>query len=153
MPSRGNRKGVILRVLKNHPVNSALLGPRKNTPYAELGIRVIYSQAFVPAPLTTGYISRLVQISVTNPIAFSKAIAAKGVVSFGGSGSVVDSFDSSNTNYSTGGKYDITKRRGNGGIVTDSTAAPAIAVGNAHVYGVTDTGPGGTVTVQGAGTV
>lgn len=113
---------------------------------------VIYSQGFVPAPLGQGYISRLVQVITTNPITFSKAVAAKGFVDLAGQ-STVDSFDSSNTNYSTGGRYDPAKRRANGGVVTNSRGTPAIDVSNGHIYGPVDTGPGGTVTTAGGGTV
>src|SRR5205823_697744 len=96
------------------------------------------------------------QVNMTNnPLAFTKAIAAKGTITMSG-GSVVDSFNSSNTNYSTGGMYDPAKRRANGSVVTDSTATgahPAINVGTAHNYGTADTGPGGAVTPSSSGTV
>jgi hypothetical protein len=41
MPSRRNKKGWFFSVLKNHPVNSALPGAKRNIPYAALGIRAI----------------------------------------------------------------------------------------------------------------
>jgi hypothetical protein len=42
MPSRRNKKGWFFSILKNHPVNSALFGAKRNIPYAELGIMVIF---------------------------------------------------------------------------------------------------------------
>jgi hypothetical protein len=42
MLSRRNKKGWFFSVLKNHPVNSALPGAKRNIPYAELGIRAIF---------------------------------------------------------------------------------------------------------------
>jgi hypothetical protein len=112
----------------------------------------IYSQGYVPAPLGRGYISRLVQVITTNPIIFTKAIAAKGTVDLNGQ-TMVDSYDSSNTNYSTAGRYDPAKRRANGGVVTNSRGTPAVDVGNGHIYGQVDTGPGGTVNYTSGGTV
>ena len=106
---------------------------------------LIYSSGFVPVPLGAGYISRTVRVVVTNQATFAHAIAAKSTITFGGS-SVVDSFDSSNTNGSTSGRYDPAKRSANVEVVTDSNAKPAVNVrGSAHVYGHVETGPGGTV--------
>ncbi len=113
---------------------------------------VIYSQGFVPAPLGQGFISRLVRVDVTNAVVFTKAIAAKGTIDLNGQ-TTVDSYDSSNTNYSTGGRYDLAKRRDNGGVYTDSNANPAIDAGNGHIYGLVDTGPLGTVSTTAGGTV
>jgi hypothetical protein len=111
---------------------------------------VIYSQGFVPAPLGKGYISRKVQVTVTNAAIFTKGIQAKGQVDLNGQ-STVDSYDSSNTNYSTAGRYDVSKRRDNGGVVTDSNANPAIDVGNGHIYGMADTGATGTTAYNSSG--
>ncbi|MDB6065919.1 MAG: hypothetical protein JWR26_2127 [Pedosphaera sp.] len=114
---------------------------------------IIYSQGFVPAPLSTNqYISRMVQVMTTNPATFTKAIAAKGIVNLSGS-AVVDSFNSSDPSHSTNGMYAASLHSANGGVVTDSTATPAINVGTADIYGRTDTGAGGTVTTSGSGSV
>jgi hypothetical protein len=113
---------------------------------------LIYSTGFVPAPLSRGYISRTVRVQVTGRSTFANAIAAKQTISFTGGGSV-DSFDSSNTNGSTGGLYDPAKRSANGTVATDSQAKPAISVGTGHIYGFANTGPGGTVTTGSSGTV
>jgi hypothetical protein len=113
---------------------------------------VIYSKGYVPAPLGQGYISRLVQVILVTSSTFNKAIQAKGLIDLSGQ-SIVDSYDSSNTNYSTGGQYDPSKHKANGSVVSDSRNNPAVNVGNGHIYGQIDTGPGGTVTVNGGGTV
>ena len=113
---------------------------------------VVLSQGFVPGPYQDGYISRTVQVRLTNSPAFTRAIAAKGMVDLSGQ-AVVDSFDSSSTNYSTGGAYDSSKRKSNGSVVTNSKGNPAIDVGNGHIYGTTDNGPGGTVASNSGGTV
>jgi hypothetical protein len=104
----------------------------------------IQSAGFVPAPLRDGqFISRLVQVTLTNPPSeFSRAIAANGSVQLSG-GSTVDGYSSAL------GAYDVaTNRNASGGIATDSQQASAINVGSAHVYGTAVTGPGGTVSVS-----
>ena len=74
---------------------------------------IIYSQGFVPAPLKVGYIARKVMVTATNRSIFSHAIAARGKIDLNGQ-STVDSYDSSSTNYSTGHKYDASKRKSGG---------------------------------------
>jgi hypothetical protein len=113
---------------------------------------VIYSQGYVLAPVGTNYISRQVRVATTNPAVFTHAIAAKGAITLSG-GSTVDSFNSANPLYSTNGMYIASRSEANGGIVTDSTASPAISVGTANVYGKVDTGVGGTVSTSGPGSV
>jgi hypothetical protein len=113
---------------------------------------VIYSTGYVLAPVGTNYISRQVRVATTNPVVFTKAIAAKGAITLGG-GATVDSFNSANPLYSTNGMYIASLREANGSVVTDSTANPAINVGTANVYGKVDTGPGGTVSTSGPGSV
>jgi hypothetical protein len=56
----------------------------------------------------------------------------------------VDSFDSSDPNYSTGGQYDPTKRSANALLLSNSTNSAAISLGTATIYGSVDTGPGVT---------
>ena len=112
----------------------------------------IYSKGFVPAPLGQGYISRLVQVNLATSPTFDKAIRARGALDLSGQ-AMVDSYDSSNTNYSTGGQYDFAKRKAGGDVVSNSRNNPAVNVGNGHIYGHVDTGPGGTVTVNGGGSV
>jgi hypothetical protein len=106
---------------------------------------LIYSQGFVPSPLSSSqYISRMVKVGTTNPPnTFSRALAATGPITMSGGG-VVDGFDSRI------GSYDSTTNRyANGGLATDSTASPAVKVGTAQVYGTVTTGPGGTISVSG----
>jgi hypothetical protein len=119
---------------------------------ASSSMPVIYSQGFVPAPLGQGYISRLVRVILITSASFNKAIQARGSIDLSGQ-SMVDSYDSSNTNYSTGGLYDPAKHKSNGDVVSNARGNGAVNVGNGHIYGTVDTGPGGTVTVNGGGTV
>jgi hypothetical protein len=81
-------------------------------------------------------------------VAASAAIMVTGTVQFSGFNVTVDSFDSSNTNYSTGGLYDATKALANGDVVTSSSVSNAIYIGDSKVYGSVHTGPGGIVGVD-----
>jgi len=75
-------------------------------------------------------------------------IRAKGKVTFIGGGSL-DSFDSSDANYSNNGQYDPAKRKANGIVLSNSSAADAIHVDDAYIYGMLTTGAGGgTVTID-----
>lgn len=112
----------------------------------------ICSQGFVPAPLDSGYISRLVQVTLTNSIQYGKAISAKGKIDLNGQ-TTVDAFDSTDPTYSTGGSYDPAKRKDGADVVTNSGLNPAVDAGNGHIYGKVSTGAGGTVTATSGGTV
>jgi hypothetical protein len=70
------------------------------------------------------------------------------------SGGLIDSFDSSDPQYSTNGLYTAAKRKDNGVALSNSTNSAAIAVGTGRIYGSVVTGPGpGTVTVGSSGAV
>jgi hypothetical protein len=104
---------------------------------------IIYSTGYVPSPLQKGhYICRTVKFTPTNAATvFTEAIACQGIISLAG-GAVVDGYNSSV------GSYDLsTNRLANAGISTDSSAVPAVYIGNAQVYGPVGTGPGGTISV------
>jgi len=70
------------------------------------------------------------------------------VTATGRGGGSLDSFDSSDPQYSTNGQYDPLKRKSNGIALSNSSMLDAIHVDTAHVYGSVTTGPGGTVTVN-----
>lgn len=104
---------------------------------------IIYSTGYVPSPLQEGcYISRTVKFTPTNAATvFTAAIACQGTIRLSG-GPAVDGYNSS-----VGG-YDLTTNRlANAGIATDSSASPAVYIGNAKVYGPVATGPGGTISI------
>ncbi len=90
---------------------------------------IIQSAGYVRSPLSDNqYISRVVQVTATNPpTLFGRAIAANGTVKLSG-GSQVDGYNSTN------GPYDLsTNRNASGGIATNSKQDNAIDVGSAHV--------------------
>jgi len=111
---------------------------------------VITVKGSMRAPLQTNYITRTIQVKTKFNRRFPQAILSKGGISIGGSGNI-DSFDSTNSAYSTGGQYDPSKRHDQATIATDSKTSGAINIGNATVYGKAATGPGGTILVGGSG--
>jgi hypothetical protein len=120
---------------------------------------LVTSTAYVPGPISTPPLSRTVRVETKmriNP-ALKGAMVVTSTMDWSGQGCTSDSFDSSNTNYSTGGVYDPAKARDHGDISTLSSADGAIDIGNGNVKGMVHTGPGGkqdvTATVGSGGSV
>jgi len=113
------------------------------------GQPVIQSRGFVRAPLRSNeYISRLVRVTLTRPSSsFNKAIVVNTSISFGGSATIVDSFNSNIAPYTN------TVHGTNGGLATNSKQSGALDVQSADVYGTVTTGPGGVVATGSSGTV
>src|SRR5581483_11560728 len=86
---------------------------------------------------------RAVTIPARVPL-FQNAIVAINSFSANGNNWVLDSFDSSSTNYSTSGQWDATKRKANGNVATGSAVTGGINMGNGNIYGHVYTGPGTT---------
>jgi hypothetical protein len=108
---------------------------------------VITVQGFLLTPVHSNYLSRTVQVKTKLNHRYPQAIFAKGSISLGGSSSI-NSFNSTNAAYNTGGQYDATKARDRATVATDSKTAGSLNVGNANIYGKVATGPGGTVVVN-----
>src|ERR1051325_5697930 len=70
---------------------------------------VIISQGYVQAPVQNNYICRTVKAICKKRSPFQGAVTATGIISC--SGGTIDSFDSSDANYSTGGLYDAAKKK------------------------------------------
>jgi hypothetical protein len=73
-------------------------------------------------------------------------------VDFSGFNVTTDSFDSSDPNYSTDGRYDPLKAKDNGDVATTSAAEEALGIGNAKIQGKLRTG-GGQAKVGAQGSV
>ena len=108
----------------------------------------IVSVGFGRVPGQTNFTRRTVLVMTKeNPPPYG--IVAKELITLGGSASDtpwVDSFDSTDPNYSTAGQYDPLKRNDRAGVATLSRAVPAISTGSGEIWGSATTGPGGTVT-------
>jgi hypothetical protein len=116
---------------------------------------VIVASSEVVGPVAGPKVFRTVQV-LTKPkplIPTPGAMVVVSTVNFAGSGITTDSFDSSNTNYSTGGMYDSKKALDHGDVCTISSTANLLNVGNGKVKGMVRTGPEGQATVGSVGSV
>ena len=108
---------------------------------AEGWVRHPQTQEMLPKP-------RTIKVTTTNDAIFAKGLVAKGKIDLAGNGILSDSFDSTDSTKSTGGKYDAAKRGDNGDIATNSSVVDSLSVWNAEVFGKTSTGPGGNVEIS-----
>ncbi len=115
---------------------------------------VIISTGFVPVlyvstATSTNYLSRRVKVVTQQQAVTPGGLNAIGSITISGA-AYLDSFDSSDPNYSANGLYVASKRKANALALTDSGAAGAVSLaGSAMIYGSVTTGPGGTVTFSG----
>jgi hypothetical protein len=104
---------------------------------------VIISIGYGRIPMTTNFTSRrLMATTRLGPPGFG--VVGKESVKMNGN-PFMDSYNSSDENFSTGGFYDPAKRRDRIGVGTLSSNSPAINTGNGSIFGSASTGPGGTV--------
>jgi hypothetical protein len=111
------------------------------------------STGYVRPPLSTVFLSRTIEAnaSLTNQI-FTKAMIAKKHIR-AGKGTLIDSFDSSSSKYSTGGKYDPAKRRDTASVAATSDNKHAIKVDKTRIYGDAATSAKGGVEFKNTGTL
>lgn len=115
-------------------------------------------QGFLAAAGVTLYadtgIRRRVFVQTAKDPLFSVAMAALGRIDMKGNNVATDSYDSSSDKYSTNGRYDPTKRKDGGDVVTNgSITNSGIFVGNANVMGHVKTGPDGILAIGAQGSV
>ena len=115
---------------------------------------VIESTGFVRIPLEDNeFVARRVRVTTQGGSMFMKAMVARGQINVNGNNIATDSFDSANSLYSTNGQYDVTKRRDNGDVATNSGLVNSLSVGNADIRGHISTGPGGSASIGPNGSV
>ncbi len=102
---------------------------------------------------SAGYTKRAVLAGTTNVPTFTKALVARRGIDMNGNGVFVDSFDSSNTNFSTNKRWVWSKHRANGDIASNDTITNTISIQNANIWGRVATGPHGTVSIGSQGCV
>lgn len=106
----------------------------------------IYSEAYVPAPMSTNYVLREVRVGLTGSSGpAGRGLTAKGAITFGGQGGF-DSYNSANGPYVSG------VHGTNGVVLTDTNCVAAINVTGGDIYGMCVTGPNGTVACSGGST-
>src|SRR5258706_559987 len=116
---------------------------------------IILSKGYVTAPISNSKILRTVQITTAPKpgIDAPGAMVVSTAINFNGFNISTDSFDSSNTNYSTAGLYDANKAEDHGDVVTLSSGLNAIDVGNGKIKGSVHTAPGGVPKIGASGSV
>lgn len=102
-----------------------------------------FTNFFGPPTNSAGFF-RLMANPGPGPI-YQFAIACGSNIALRGNGNIIDSFDSSDTNYSTAGRWDATKRKANANVATSSSGLPAMDLGNSIIYGSIFTVPGTTM--------
>jgi hypothetical protein len=102
--------------------------PNETTP-------VIVSQGFVRVPGKTNFISRTVRVNTKLNGPPLNGMVVVTTADINGNQISVDSFNSTNSAFSTDGKYDISKRRDKALLATLSSLTNAIDLGNAKVWG------------------
>lgn len=114
----------------------------------------VTSRGEVLAPLQGDrWISRSVRVRTKWNRRFPQSVLVKGSVDLGGSSSRIDSFNSTNTLYSTDGKYDPAKATAEASVVSLANVPGQFDIANTRIYGRIGTSPGGTVTLGANGAV
>lgn len=104
-------------------------------------------------PAQDGSLTRAVRVKTRLNQKFPNGILSKGTVKLGGSGRI-DSFNSTILTESDAlGQYNPLTATDRATVVTTSTAAGVINVGNMSIYGSIATGPGGTADISPQGNV
>ncbi len=116
---------------------------------------VLVSVAYVPGPISRPPISRTVQVGTKGKsiAGIPSGMVVSTTIELKGGGVAIDSFNSSDSKYSTGGMYDPTKAKDTAQVTTTSTKGNDINVGNASIKGSVHTGPGSKVGTGAHGSV
>jgi hypothetical protein len=97
------------------------------------------------------WVRRTIQVTAVRASRFPKGMLAKSYIDMNGNNITTDSYDSSNSLYSTSGRYDPAKARENGDVGTNLTLTNSVNVGNANIKGSVATGPGGSISIGPSG--
>jgi hypothetical protein len=73
------------------------------------------------------------------------ALTAIGMITLNANNVSIDSYDSTDPNYSTNGLYDVSRRKDNGDVISSSASTNAISIANCIIAGHIKTGPGGSI--------
>lgn len=105
---------------------------------------VIVSQGFVRPPSQTNFISRTIRVKTKlDGYVMPGMVVVETAKLSGGSKMTVDSYNSTNSAYSTDGKYDSSKRGDKAYLATLSTKTNAVDLGNTQVWGKVASGHNG----------
>lgn len=111
----------------------------------------IVSQGKATASIGPPIVKQL-EIKVQRKSQFASGLVAKDTITFSGGNAYVDSYNSGDPTYSTGGMYDASKKKDNGTVGSVSVAVDSISISNSDVWGYVATGgafpsvgPNGTI--------
>ena len=125
------------------PVTRSLTGGVYGVVISADTFPVIYATGYTKVPALSANLSRTIKVNTTAAPLFGVGMAAHHDITFTGTKLTVDSYDSSDDRYSTGGLYDPAKRKAGGDVA--SNYGP-IGLQNAEVKGKVYSGPTGTYT-------
>jgi hypothetical protein len=113
---------------------------KSNTPYSF----TVTSSGFYPMPGSGQFVNRSVRIGASNMPIFTASIVLIEKLDMNGNNVLTDSYDSTDENKSTLGKYDPLKAGDKGDVACIGGVKDAYGVGNANIWGRSYTGPGTT---------
>ena len=93
-----------------------------------------------PLAANASTITRRVRVTTMNNALYAKGMVAINDINWVGN-IMSDSFDSTDPTYSTQGRYDMTKRKANGSVASNSGN---VSMGGGTIYGGVSTGPNGS---------
>jgi hypothetical protein len=99
------------------------------------------------------YLGRGVRVRARTARIFTKGLVANGQIDMNGNNITADSYNSTNSLYSTNGKYDPAKKLDGGDVATNSGLTNSLSIGNADIMGRISTGPGGSISIGAQGQV
>jgi hypothetical protein len=132
------------------PVARSLTDGSYSVVYTSDTFPIIYSTGYVTIPTLSATLRRVIRVSTTNAPFFSVALGARNGIDLKGNNINTDSFNSSQANLSTGGRYDPSKTSTNGDL---ASIAGIVNVGNANVNGSVSLGVTATDSIQNNGSV
>lgn len=132
------------------PMSRSLSNGSYSVVYTTDPMPVIYSTGYVTIPSLSAQLTRTIKITTKTYPLFTAAMAVLYNINLNGNGVTTDSFDSSNTNLSTNGRYDPLKTSTNGTI---ASLLGIVNVGNADVHGTVYLGPTANYSIQANGLI
>jgi hypothetical protein len=132
------------------PMSRSLSNGSYSVVYTTDPLPTIYSTGYVTIPSLSAQLTRTIKITTRTYPLFAGAMSVLYNINLNGNGVTTDSFDSSNTNLSTNGRYDPSKTSTNGTI---ASLLGIVNVGNANIHGSVLLGPTASSSVQANGFV
>lgn len=130
------------------PVNRNLQGGFYSVVISQSAPPTIYATGYVTVPISGDEVSRTVRVTTAAQGLFIFDLGAVDNINFNGNGVASDSYNSHDTNLSTGGQYDSSKTSTNGSIASKDGL---VDLGNHTIDGSLYLGP--TASYAGNGTV